>query len=87
MTTTKIQKWGNSLAVRIPKETTKRLGLMHGSDVMVREERGGVIHIVPVMKKRLTIDERIAAITPENLNIDRDWLDTKPIGKEILDPW
>lgn len=37
--TTKVQKWGNSLAVRIPKEMIRRLALKEGSDVLVREDK------------------------------------------------
>ena len=36
--TTKIKKWGNSLAVRLPQEMVRRLSLREGSDVMIREE-------------------------------------------------
>lgn len=41
--TTTIQKWGNSLAVRIPKETARRLALKEGSGVVVREDRDTII--------------------------------------------
>lgn len=41
--TTKVQKWGNSLAVRIPKEMVHRLALKEGSDVMVREDKNAII--------------------------------------------
>ena len=34
---TKIQKWGNSLAVRIPKEIARKLAFKVGSPVTVRE--------------------------------------------------
>lgn len=41
--TTTIQKWGNSLAVRIPKETARRLALKEGSGVVVREDRDMIV--------------------------------------------
>lgn len=41
--TTKVQKWGNSLAVRIPKEMIKRLALKEGSDVMVHEDKEAIV--------------------------------------------
>jgi len=38
--TTTIQKWGNSLAVRIPKEMIRRLALKKGSGVVMHEGEG-----------------------------------------------
>ena len=39
---TKIQKWGNSLAVRLPKRLMTRLNLQEGSEVMVDEHEQSV---------------------------------------------
>ena len=39
---TKIQKWGNSLAVRLPKRLMTRLNLREGSAVMVDEREQSV---------------------------------------------
>lgn len=39
---TKVQKWGNSLAVRLPREITRGLDLRAGNDVEVRHDRGGI---------------------------------------------
>ena len=41
--TTKIQKWGNSLAVRLPKKLAVRINLREGSEVMVDENDRQVI--------------------------------------------
>jgi antitoxin MazE len=41
--TTKIQKWGNSLAVRLPKKLINRLNLREGNVVMVDENGKQVI--------------------------------------------
>lgn len=41
--TTTIQKWGNSLAVRIPKGVIRRLALKEGSDVVMREDRDTIV--------------------------------------------
>ena len=40
---TKIQKWGNSLAVRIPKEIARRLAIREGSGVVVREDNDAIM--------------------------------------------
>lgn len=41
--TTTIQKWGNSFAVRIPRELVRRLALRAGSGVIVCEERDAIM--------------------------------------------
>ena len=41
--TTTIQKWGNSLAVRIPKDMIRRLALQQGSGVVMREDRDAIV--------------------------------------------
>ncbi len=38
----KIQKWGNSLAMRIPKTLVKELNLREGSGVLIGRENGGI---------------------------------------------
>ncbi|MBI2589924.1 AbrB/MazE/SpoVT family DNA-binding domain-containing protein [Candidatus Berkelbacteria bacterium] len=40
---TKIQKWGNSYAVRLPKKIVVKLSLKLGSPVMIEEDRGQLI--------------------------------------------
>ena len=70
--TTKIRKWGNSYAVRIPKEHIHLLGLKDGSAVHVS--------LKPVRHKP-TLRELVAKITPENRYPETDW--GKPVGNEV----
>ena len=75
----KIQKWGNSLALRIPKGLTEMLGVKDGSEVTL-EIRGGELMIKPVRRSRYTLDELVAGITDEN---HHDEVDTGPsVGNE-----
>ena len=67
MRTTKIKMWGNSLAVRIPKEVSKRLHLKEGTDVTI-EVKNHKIAIQPVRKKRPSLKELLDSITPENMH-------------------
>lgn len=77
---TTIQKWGNSLAVRLPKLVAQRLALREGVRVQVREEkRRVVISTAPV--KRLSLRERVSRIRPEHLHGEIAW--GKRRGKEI----
>ncbi len=78
---TKVQKWGNSLAFRIPSRTAKRLGLKAGSKVTTRDSFSG-IYIEPVGTRRIeTLDDMLDRITPETIHPETDW--GKPVGKEI----
>ena len=38
-----VAKWGNSLAVRLPAELVRALGLQEGDDVTLRAEAGGFV--------------------------------------------
>lgn len=37
-----VSKWGNSLAVRLPAELVRELGLREGDEVTLRAEDGGL---------------------------------------------
>jgi antitoxin MazE len=41
-----ISKWGNSLAVRLPKALIERLGLKEGDDVEIRGTADGALEVV-----------------------------------------
>lgn len=76
----KAQKWGNSLAVRIPKTVAEECGITVDSAVEVSREND-VIVIKPV-KKKFSLEMLLADVTPENLHSE---LSTgKPQGKESL---
>lgn len=76
---THIQKWGNSLALRIPKAFAECLGLKDGSLVEITLRDSG-IHITPLTEK-FTLSELLKGVTPENLHTE---IDTSPAtGKEV----
>ncbi len=78
---TKMQKWGNSLAVRIPDDVVEDAGFVPGTEVTVKNVRNTVV-IAPVRaKKRPTLAELVSRITPETLHKETDW--GKPMGKEV----
>jgi antitoxin MazE len=49
--TTKVQKWGNSYAIRIPKYIVEELGLTAGSLVDIKQVNDTIV-IRPISKKR-----------------------------------
>lgn len=72
-----LSKWGNSLAVRIPKALADSARLREGEAVEIETPRSGEIMI----RRRKTLDQLVKAITPENRHAATDW--HPPTGKEI----
>lgn len=62
---TKVQKWGNSLALRIPKAFAEELQLAPNSLVELRFEDGKLV-LAPVVPQRYELDHLLAAITDAN---------------------
>ena len=81
MQTTKVTKWGNSIALRLPSSLVHSAGLLDGSSVTLMRE-GDRIVIQKVNKKNPTLASLIARITPDNQHTDA-WLDIEPVGNEI----
>jgi antitoxin MazE len=74
----KAQRWGNSLAVRIPKTVADQAGVRE-QDEMEVEVTAGIIHLRPrAYEPRL--EDLLAGITPENLHSELDY--GRPEGNE-----
>jgi antitoxin MazE len=59
-----IVKWGNSLAVRIPKPVAEAAGVREGDPIMIEADEG---HIKIRRKQQVpTLKELVKKITPEN---------------------
>lgn len=68
---TKVQRWGNSLAVRIPKSFADEAGLSDGAAVEMRlVERGVIVESVPA--EAPTLDELLERVTSANLHDEVD---------------
>ncbi len=74
----KIQKWGNSLAVRIPKSLASQAELVEGAEVEVSVEDGRLV--ISRIARELTLDEMLDLVTPENRHGLVDW--GPAMGKE-----
>jgi antitoxin MazE len=68
---TRVQKWGNSLALRIPKSFADEVGIRKESSVEVSLTDGKLV-ITPVTKPELTLDQLLAKVTKENLHHEID---------------
>lgn len=76
---TKIQKWGNSQAVRLPKTILEMADIHENDQVEIKVQDGNLL-IIPVKKHR-TLEERIAEYQG-NYQCS-EWDVGKPIGKEV----
>ena len=77
---TRVQKWGNSLALRIPKPLADQIGLEPNSLVKL-SLRGTELVIAPVTPPDLKLDDLLAQVTEENLHGE---IDTGPaVGGEV----
>jgi antitoxin MazE len=68
---TRVQKWGNSLALRIPKSFAAEVGLNQNSSVEM-SLRDGELIVVPAEKPRFTLKQLLAQVTEENLHDEVD---------------
>ena len=64
---TRVQKWGNSLAVRIPKSFAAEVGLQRETDIEISLADGKLV-ITPVAKPKLTLKQLLSKVTKENLH-------------------
>jgi len=76
---TKISKWGNSLAIRIPLAIAKQAGLSAGDCVALALDSDGGIVLRPT-RRRHELSELVARITPRNRHRETDW--GQPQGEE-----
>lgn len=64
MPITQVVKWGNSLAVRIPKPVAQEAGVCEGDPIVIEAHNG---HISVRRQQRVpTLRELVAKITSEN---------------------
>jgi antitoxin MazE len=75
----RISKWGNSLALRIPKALGTEVELKDGTEVELSVQDGSII-ITPV-SSNYQLEDLIQGITPENRHSETDW--GTPKGAEV----
>ena len=71
-----VQKWGNSLALRIPKSIAAEAGLEKESAVEICAVDGKVV-VTPVAKPIFTLEKLLAGVKPENLHHE---VETGPVS-------
>ena len=69
-------RWGDSLAVRIPKAVADALNVSDGRRAEIRVENGALVLrplLKPTRKPRYTLDELLSGMTKENVPQEVDW--------------
>jgi antitoxin MazE len=66
-----VRKWGNSLALRIPKSFAVESKIEQGSTVEVSLESGKIVFF-PVVEPEVSLEELLAGVTAENLHSEID---------------
>lgn len=77
-----IQRWGGSLAIRIPAGLAKQLRITAGTIVDLAIHRGS-IRITPPKPPKYSLKEMLRGITPEKVHPAIDW--GPDVGREIID--
>jgi antitoxin MazE len=77
---TQTQRWGNSLAIRIPKAFAEELELSHGAPVEMTIEDGKLVVGKPP-ELRYTLDALLAGVTDDNIHGEIE--SGGPVGLEI----
>ena len=67
----KVQLWGNSLAVRIPKSFAQEVGLEAGSPVDLSLVDGGLL-VAPARDESLSLDDLLDGVTKANIHAEVD---------------
>ncbi|MDZ7319340.1 MAG: AbrB/MazE/SpoVT family DNA-binding domain-containing protein [candidate division KSB1 bacterium] len=74
-----IQKWGNSLALRIPKSFAKQIKIEQGSYVDLSAVDGKLI-AKPLEEHEYSLEQLLSGITDQNIHAEFDT--GKAVGKE-----
>jgi antitoxin MazE len=74
-----VAKWGNSLAIRIPKNIADKMNLKEGTAISIDVTDNNIV-ITPKQPK-YTLEELLAGASSEDFDGEYDW--GEPVGEEI----
>jgi len=78
---TKIQKWGNSLGLRIPRALAAEAQVEEGQAIDLTVENG-CLQIRPLRLRRYVLGELLKGVTPDNIHGEIS--NGRPVGREIF---
>ncbi|MGH7201716.1 MAG: AbrB/MazE/SpoVT family DNA-binding domain-containing protein [Planctomycetaceae bacterium] len=76
----KVQKWGNSLGLRIPQTFAKDLGIDAGAEVELTIEDERLV-LAPVRRRKYNLHDLLEQMTDENIH--PEWDTGGPVGREV----
>lgn len=79
MSDTQVSKWGNSLAVRIPREVAKEARIAEGDRVTLDLTTDGSI-VLRSTRRKYELRQLVSQITKKNRHSETDW--GPAVGKE-----
>jgi len=84
--TLSVNRWGNGLGIRLPKEFTDKVGITEMSRVVVSAtDNGLMITYVKEPRKHIPLAERLKDWNGqpyELTNEDKEWINMEPVGEE-----
>lgn len=78
-----IQKWGNSLAVRIPAPLADQLDVSAGTSVDLAVDDGRLV-VTPKARPKYRLTDLLKGCSPARLHGETDW--GPDVGREVLEP-
>ncbi|MCL2336836.1 MAG: AbrB/MazE/SpoVT family DNA-binding domain-containing protein [Firmicutes bacterium] len=85
--TIRVNRWGNGLGIRLPKEFTDKEGITEKSSVEVTVTANGlIITCAKEPRKHISLAERLHNWDGQPYELtdeDREWLNMEPAGEEI----
>ena len=76
---TTIQKWGNSLGLRIPRALAEEAGVVAGSEVDLSIRRGDLV-VKPARRTKYRLNDLLRQMTSKNIHAEVDA--GAPVGRE-----
>jgi antitoxin MazE len=77
---TTVQKWGNSLALRIPRSVAKDIRLYQGSVVDITLVSGKIV-VKPRRQRHYALAQLLRGVTKRNRHAELDW--GGRVGQEV----
>ncbi len=77
---TRIQKWGNSLGLRIPRSFAQEVGVGAGSEVDLSVQDGDLV-VRPARRRTYRLKDLLRRVTAKNLHEEVDT--GEPVGREV----
>ncbi|MFN0056077.1 MAG: AbrB/MazE/SpoVT family DNA-binding domain-containing protein [Planctomycetales bacterium] len=78
----KVQKWGNSLAIRIPQALAGELEVREGTSVELRVRKGELV-VRPSRPNKLSLERLLKNCKPSQLHSETDF--GPDVGREVTE--